>query len=304
MKPVSRFIWGVGLLVLLEFFGFSRGWAADNQAEIVRAQKPIDLLVVVPSSCRTCQVDPVVVSLEQILGPLNVKQVEDHSPEAKQLLADFKIEMLPAYILTKPVADVEKLGKLHQALTEMDRGFYVSPAISGVSVFANRIRHPGRRDLFLVLSDAKSLPLLKMVEGVVLNQQGGNSLGIHLVGALDAVSGRVAAPGGQREVEEGQLYACVEAIYPKEAWQYLNCRLANADSLFWDNCLAGGRRQAEKIATCARGNEGREFYLRKIRLAEELKIAYGPLFLLDNVEIFGVSPDSTLNDILKVLGSP
>jgi len=107
------------------------------------------------------------------------------------------------------------------------------------------------------------------------------------------------AKHGPYEVQEYLRAVCVQKYYPQEFWDYLICRSRNIDSSYWDDCLS--QQDALRIKGCARSPEAAELLKANIDLNQELEIAGGPSYLLENQEIFasrGV-PAERLVEILK-----
>ena len=57
---------------------------------------------------------------------------------------------------------------------------------------------------------------------------------------------------------------------------------------------------AKKMKFCAGAPEGDTLFAEKVKLSEDLKITTAPIFLLNNLEIFGL-PDKATDDEIKNL---
>ena len=57
----------------------------------------------------------------------------------------------------------------------------------------------------------------------------------------------------------------------------------------------------DKIKLCARGQEGRALLEENISLNKELEVMFGPTFLLDNQEVFGLQGVPTKEDFKKII---
>jgi hypothetical protein len=113
-------------------------------------------------------------------------------------------------------------------------------------------------------------------------------------------SGKFGAARGNLEVEENLRSVCVQKYYPKSFWGYLSCRAKNIESSWWEDCLKD--MEVTKIKSCARSDEGRILLEENIQLNKELKIMFGPTYLIDNQEIFssqGVPSREELKKIIK-----
>ena len=65
----------------------------------------VDVKIIEPRSCRTCRTEGVVRSLTKAFGDLKITRLPEDDPAAVALIKEFKMTMLPAYLLDK---DVEK----------------------------------------------------------------------------------------------------------------------------------------------------------------------------------------------------
>jgi len=91
----------------------------------------------------------------------------------------------------------------------------------------------------------------------------------------------------------------VQKYYPEYFWQYTGCRLKNIDSSWWEDCL--GKYNAERIKTCARGPEGALLLKGNISLNKELEILFGPVYLLDNQQIFATQGAPSKEELKKII---
>lgn len=108
------------------------------------------------------------------------------------------------------------------------------------------------------------------------------------------------AAQGEPEVEEYLRVVCVQKHYPQKFWEYIRCRSKNIHSTWWDDCASD--LDARKIKTCAKGAEGTSLLKDYIGLSEELRILFGPTYLLNNQEIFvsnGVPSKEELEAIIQ-----
>ena len=129
------------------------------------------------------------------------------------------------------------------------------------------------------------------------------NLAIHLVAVRHPETGQFFAFGGPREIYDGKLYACVDQYYPKQSLDYLLCRGNNFESLWWEDCFKEPKMDAKKMKSCSDSPEGDTLFAEKVKLSEELKITASPIFLLNNLEIFGLPGKATDDEIKNLLES-
>jgi len=263
----------------------------------------VSVQVIVPEHCRICNVEPILNQLKALFPAIETESLSAHTPQAKKIIEEFKIQMLPAYLLSK---DVEKEPAFHQLSPSVDLvsgRYYLKPQLTGVSYFLGRETKPGQLDLFLMLTDKNAAHLLEISKEIMEQSKEKIKVNVQLISKKNSESGEYFSPGGKREINEEILYACVNKYSPQKTWDYLSCRTKDIHSLFWQDCLVQNGINAGEIEKCVRDNKSREFLSEKVKLAGELNIFYSSLFLLENVEIFGAGPEITAQEILSVVES-
>ncbi|MDD3375494.1 MAG: hypothetical protein PHY73_07235 [Candidatus Omnitrophica bacterium] len=265
------------------------------------AQIPLEIIM--PKDCRTCQAEPAIAGMQQIFLGIKPIYLNEDDEKAKDFIKRFKIELLPAYIFTSEVERDPNFEKFQEMSIKDGNYYYVNPQFSGASYFLNRKLKKNQLDLFLSISAPGMFSPLKIAEEIVKNKKNKIKLNLHFLGMKNSDTGVCIAPGGQREMEEEKIYACVDKYYPKKALDYLSCRLLKINSIWFDDCLVQNNIKADKIKKCAQSNEGQKLFEKMIQLSQDLKIRYAPVFLMDNVEIFGVTDQTTSEEIIKTIRS-
>ena len=90
-------------------------------------------------------------------------------------------------------------------------------------------------------------------------------------------------------------------MYPKEIYDYLICRSQQKDSSWWDECVGKINADSAKIKACVFSKKGEDAMRKHTQLTQELKVASGPTFILDNKEIFGMANPPTLEELEKIV---
>ena len=260
-------------------------------------------MAIVPQGCRTCHVEEVVNELKTIFPGLIVEYLDVTDPRAVKLIKDMKIEMLPAYILSKQVEKDVNFLRFRQIADLINDQYYVKPSFAGVSYFVNRKADPGRLDLFLVLTQENALSVLRLAKELIDEKKDKIRFQLNFVGAHDPETGELLSPGGKREINEEKMYACVEQGYPQKTWDYLFCRTGSIDSLWWEDCLVKNDIDASKIKECVNNNNTDKLLKEKNQLSDGLKISYSPVFLLDNIEIFSITDKTNVGEIVRLIES-
>ncbi|MFA5059823.1 MAG: hypothetical protein WC676_04280 [Candidatus Omnitrophota bacterium] len=259
------------------------------------------LCVVTPNDCRTCLTGPVVNQLKNIFPALSVEYLPADSERAVKMINDAKIELMPAYILSKEVGEDPIFAQIAESVELVGDYYYVKPAVSGVSYFWGRTPKADQLDLFIFITHPDTARLLKVGKELMDQKKEGLRFQVRLVGSKNPETNEVVSPAGIRELNENKIYACVDQYYPERSWDYLACRANDIGSLWWDDCLKGEPADTDKVKQCARGSEANALLAEKVKFSEELQVSYAPLFLMDNVEIFGANDKTTAQELMKTL---
>ncbi|MFH1457604.1 MAG: hypothetical protein ABIG31_00305 [Candidatus Omnitrophota bacterium] len=253
------------------------------------AQK-IDLIVITSDSCVTCLTDTMVDFLKKDFPGLNPVYLNYPEKKAIDLIKNFGISGLPAYLLSKKVEKEKKFDSLTENLQAKGDFYLVKPEFSGVSYLFNRKKSKGKLDLFISLYDKNTEELLKVIREF--------NPALHFLATEE--KGRFDAAKGEPEIEEYLRAVCVQKYYPQNFWDYVQCRVKNINSTWWDDCAV--TLDTHKIKTCAKGDEGKSLLRDHVGTNKELRILFGPAYLLDNQEIFssnGVPSKEELKGIIK-----
>jgi hypothetical protein len=207
---------------------------------------------------------------------LEVSYLNYPDKEAVRLIKELGLLTLPAYLISK---DIEKDANFPRARDRFDAmgNYYIfKPQYGGISYFIDRKRIAGHLDVFLSLYDPNATVLLDTL--TEFNPE------VHFL--ITRRNNDFYSAKGIPEVEEALRCVCVKKYYPGLYWNYLNCRIKNISSSWWQDCLQGAGIDTEQIKTCAQGQEGRTLLEQNIKLTEELSVAASPTYLLENQEIF------------------
>ena len=250
----------------------------------------IKLTVVMPKDCSTCNPDPVVKFLKEQFPGLQITYLYYPQQKALNLVKKLKIWWLPVYLLDKEAEKEQGFSDLKARLEDKGDSYILKPDASGIAYFLNRERIKGNLDIFISLYDKNVPELLGAVRSF--------NPDIHFL--VIAADDGFDAPKGAAEIEESLRAVCVKKYCPQAFLEYISCRAKNISSSWWEDCL--GELDTEKIRLCAKGGEGVSLLKKNIKLNSELKIMFGPTYLLDNQEIFssmGVPSEEEFKKIIK-----
>jgi hypothetical protein len=156
-------------------------------------------------------------------------------------------------------------------------------------------------DLFILLSDKQSAPVLEMLKAFKNKMAKKFNLIIHFLIFEDKEKGFISL-GGLPEIEEAKRSVCIMKYYPDRFWDYLICRAKDAQSTWWDKCSAPLKIAREKLTLCATQEEASNLLKESIKLTQELQVSDTPTILLDNQEVFGLTAKTTVEELKKIIG--
>jgi 5'-nucleotidase len=246
----------------------------------------VTLTAINPSDCLTCRKDAVIADLADMWGEMNVISLDEKDPAAQKLIKDFNIMMLPAYIFHKDAEESAVFETFRSNLEEKNGYYRIKPAIAGVSYIIGRQRTSRTIDVFYDYRYPALRSLFELLSAFT-QKHPDFQINWHFLAIFDREKGFVNL-GAAADIEEFKRVACVQKLYPKRILDYLICRTGQVDAGWWDECAKQAGIDSRRIKACALSEEGASLLKESIRLTEELEMASGPTFVIDNVEIFGI----------------
>ncbi len=282
------------------FVGTCNNPGAKSASCAYEEVKRLSLLVIRPRNCRVCFTEPALSNINRLL-PVNAKFADYEEESSKKLIERLGITMLPAYILTD--SEVEKdrnFSKVTKFLVKKDNYYFFQPYFNGVSYFIGRPLKKNRLDLFILLSDQQSRAVLEMLK--VFQKEMGKrfSLNIHFL-VIENKDKVLVSPAGLPEVEEAKRSVCVAKYSPDKIWDYLICRSQDIQASSFSKCAQDLKIDAKKISHCSGAAEADNLLRENIKLTQELQLLDTPVILLENQEIFGITPKTTVNELKALI---
>ncbi|HAJ56690.1 MAG TPA: hypothetical protein DCL35_02845 [Candidatus Omnitrophica bacterium] len=262
----------------------------------------VSLTVITPRVCRTCRVDDLLKSLESGLGEMFVRRIFEDEPEARSIIKESGIKMLPAYLFPIDFERSEFFPSFKHIL-DKGAGFYlIKPENSGVSYILDRERTPKTLDVVFGFDAATSPELFGMLK-VFSEKHKDVDVRINLLAVPDKDNAGqfLIREADESELEELRHIACIDSLYPKNTLDYLICRFKQNGPGLRETCLAASKINAAKIKSCVVSPQGQKSMTGHTRLTEELRIASGPTFVIDNSEIFSVINVPSLEEFERVV---
>ncbi|MFA4990138.1 MAG: hypothetical protein WC576_05125 [Candidatus Omnitrophota bacterium] len=250
----------------------------------------INLTIVTPRECSSCNPAQVIDFLKKQFPGLKVSYIYYPDKKAEKLVKKLKATGLPLYLLGNEVEREKNFSGLKGSLEQKGDFYMLKPQVSGIGYFLGRKLRQGQLDLFISLFDKDAFWVLNITREF--------NPTLHLLAVIRG--DKIDTRHGKAEAEEDLRAVCVQKYYPQGFWDYLACRAKNINSSWWEDCASG--MDTKKIKSCSRGPEGQALLRENCSLGEELKIMFGPTYLLDNREIFssqGALPKEELKKKIK-----
>ncbi|MBI5872671.1 MAG: hypothetical protein HZB36_00810 [Candidatus Omnitrophica bacterium] len=245
----------------------------------------VSLTVIIPRICRTCRVEEVLKSMQSGFGEMSVRYLFEDESQAQAIIKEFGLTMLPAYLFPVDFEKSEYFTHFKSILKKGSEFYLANSEKTGVSYLLRNIRATKRLDVVFGFDKAASPELFKMLK-VFCEKHKDIDVRIHLLAIPDKdKKGNFLARGADAsELEELNRIACIDSAYPGKTFDYLVCRSQSKVGR-WDECLPGLKIDRSKIKNCAVSQKAMAKYTK---LTQELKIASGPTFIIDNKEIFSI----------------
>jgi len=249
----------------------------------------INISIIMPKACRVCDTHTTLNYLRKQFPGLVVSYLYYPEAKASRLVKGLEIKTLPAYIFNRDIEREKGFTELKGALERKGDFYILKPQFSGLSYYLDRKSIKGKLDLLISLYAKNTAEVLSVIREF--------SPTVHFL-AVQQGDGFDAARGNI-EVEEYLRAMCVQRYYPQGFWDYITCRADSVNSTWWEDCLA--KYDTARIKICARSQEGAALLRGNISLNKELKIMFGPTYLLDNQEIFTTQGAPSKKELKKVI---
>ncbi|MFC1704523.1 hypothetical protein ACFL1E_07090 [Candidatus Omnitrophota bacterium] len=270
-----------------------------------KEQVKVSLLIIQPRRCRTCNVSNALSLVRR-----NIPSIKSpsylHSDEkrAKKLIKDFNIRLLPAFLLGKEITKHESYSLLmEKKIIEKKNNnyFLLNPTQIGGSYFVNRQEKKHALDLFISFNDKGAHDILQTTKQLLERAKGSINFSINFLAIEDKNTHKFIARYGESELEEDKRALCIIDRFPEATWNYLLCRAENIKTGEWNTCASEAGIDINVVTECVDSKQGNDLLRKNSKLPEELKILYGPLFLLNNQEIFGVRSTTSVEELEQIV---
>lgn len=261
--------------------------------------KQISLLVIQPKDIKVVHQEKFLSFLKNLFPGLEVNFVDSDSAAGKSWIVKTQAKLLPVYLIAKD-ADTQSEFKDIKDFAELKDDYYcLSPRLSGGLIFIGRPRIANTLDVFMGTKGNKGTEVLSLLRDL---RAGHKELGIKLHYLAIETQNGFAAPGGIAELEEDMRQVCVAKYQPDKLWDYALCRFKNQDSSWWEICAEQFGINPTAIKKCALSKEGLDLLRENTGLNKELEMSIGPVFLVNNNEVYAAKNFSRVEELEKLLG--
>ena len=264
-------------------------------------EKPqqISLLVIQPRDIKVVHQEKFLSFLRKLFPGLQVNFVDSDSAAGKSWIVRTQAKLLPVYLIAKE-ADTQGGFKDIKDFAELKDDYYcLSPRLSGGLIFIGRPRIANTLDVFMGTKGNKGSEVLSLLRDL---RAGHKELGIKLHYLAIETQNGFAAPGGIAELEEDMRQVCIAKYQPDKFWDYALCRFKNQDSSWWEVCAEQFGINPIAIKKCALSKEGLDLLRENTGLNKELEMSIGPVFLVNNNEVYAAKNFSRVEELEKLLG--
>ena len=251
----------------------------------------VQLAVVAPKNCPTCRIDDALQSFKKQFPGLQVSTVLYPGGAASKMIEEFGLKTLPSYIFDQALSKDPGYADMKDRFELIKGSYLLKPQFGGVALFLGRPLIEKKIDVFLSLYDPAITTLLFALEEF--------NPDVHFLAAHS--NGQIVTAKGLPELEEIKRCVCVKKYYPAFFWNYLNCRVRNIESSWWQDCL--GELDPGVIKTCAQGAEGIALLEQNIAMNEELEIISSPTYVVNNQNIFSSKQPPSKDEFRKIFSS-
>jgi hypothetical protein len=262
--------------------------------------KKIPLTVIQPKNYEVPNQEKVMGFLKSLFPGLEVMLVDSDSRTGKAFIDKVQARLLPVYLFAKEAESENNFQRIKEQVELKGEYYQLKPQFSGGVVFVGRKKIPKKLDVFMGTKGAYSEGIL-----LALKELQGRHKDVDIVLHYLAIEGKngFGTPTGLPELEEDMRQVCIKQYYPDKYLEYALCRAKNQESSWWDLCAEPLGIEVKIVKQCSLLGEAVNLLRENTRLNQELQIAGGPTFVVNNQEVFainGVPPLEKLETMLDL----
>lgn len=256
----------------------------------------VELTVVEDGEAVYSPVARILDALRVFFPGLAERRTDFRSPEGASLVARYKIDRLPAYILGREALTERKIDPIREALVPVEDRLVLAPRLVGSHQDITRPRRPGRVDLFLA---PHANTAAEGLEEVLDLAERGEAPRVNLRAAVyrDA-DWKPVTQGGLGELETMLREIAVAERWPGKLPAYLRERLKRVGSSYWIDALGGAGLDPAEVRRTSEGDWVRAILEADAQALAELGAGGAVVLLVSNQELVQVASRAELRHVL------
>lgn len=233
-----------------------------------------------------------------------IVQIPSSDAKAKKMIADYKLEWLPAFIFPKEVEKAKSFARMKAVMIPLgdgSAGYQLDPMKIASNYSLARPATPGSIDIIYTPYSPRSLTmLLDIVDTLATPEFASAKDKVRLLPSprIDP-KGNLVAQRGEPEMEEIERHGAILKNWPDKFRAYLEARRKNPGGTYWEEfCEAAGLVPAD-VKAKAREAATTEALKANATLATELGIGVDIIFLVNNRELVQVLDRDEFRRLVK-----
>ncbi len=293
----------------------------------IPAPAEVDVIVINDKRCSECEtgMTQLLAQLKSVFPGLKVTSYDYSQPEAKTLMAQTNVKLLPAVLFDDSVTKDENYANVEQYLvpagdyTSLRIGADFDPSAeicdNGIDDTGNGLidcldpecngtivcRQEIKDDLQLfIMSDCPyGKQAVIALKDVIGNFGSALKYDIHYI-ASETSSG-FSSLHGTYEADEDIVQLCTKKHSPDVWFDYVYCRSEEGiKGNDWHNCAEQTGVDIDAVEACINGTEGPSLLSQDIKIAQGLSISASPTWLANNKYIFsGIAAEAVKSSFCK-----
>jgi len=250
-------------------------------------------------------IDQVVAETKRLFPKVKIEKLPETGAKAKELIARFGLEWLPAFIFPKTIEKAKNFPKIRGVFAPVGEGpeaYQLDPKQLGANFSLTRPAKPGTIEVFYTPFNDQALTII--LDALDLLEEPGfakyrEKVSWKPAGQLDW-SDKVNAQYGTPEVEEMERHIAILSSFGSGKFKkYLEARREDPVSSYWEDFLGKAGLPADKVKAAARSEQTRQKLKENSKAATELAIRGELAFLVNNREIAQVRDKADFRRLLE-----
>lgn len=289
----------------------------------------VKLEIIQATNCSFCANQPFIEWIKKEFPGIEAVEINPNSSAGKDLLKEYSIKALPAYIFDPNIQKTARYSKIKEALQHRKDRFLFSEDNLYITSLLDRPLQKNRLALFAEGFSSQGLMAAKKLiqmdfpasndfelhplAGVLTQQE---KPGAHIIDLVPTKEGDLKlaphtspitfkAPGGLEEIQEDIRQLCIAKHFPEHFIPYIKCltdfTMTEIEKGGWQDCLEKTGLQENELKFCTHGKEGVELLLQEIDLSKNLGIQKGPAYLINNRILLRKAPPELASRIYSRL---